>query len=78
MDHVNSFYTERPHEELFYHNYLHVNDVAEAAKKIADHYQLSERDRFIVGAATWLHDIGYLLADPRLHEEKSAELAEDF
>src|SRR4051812_47561602 len=77
-DHVHSFYTEHPDARLFYHNYVHVKEVSDAAKKIADHYQLNERDWFIVCTATSFHDTGYLVVDPQLHEDKSAELAEDF
>ncbi|HEY6976758.1 MAG TPA: Pycsar system effector family protein [Chitinophagaceae bacterium] len=78
VDHVNSFYIDHNDARLCYHNYTHANDAVDAAKKIADHYQLNERDWFIVCAATWFHDTGYLVAEPRSHEEKSAEIAENF
>ena len=44
--------------------------------QIADHYQLNERDFFIVTTAAWFHDIGYLNGAEN-HEEKGAEMAQD-
>jgi len=78
VDYINLFYVDHPDARLCYHNYVHINDAVDAAKKIADHYQLNEHDSFIVCAAAWFHDIGYLVAEPQLHEAKSAETAQNF
>lgn len=77
-DHVNLFFIENNDTRLFYHNLSHTRDVADAAKKIAEHYQLDDRSLFIVCAAAWFHDTGYLVTNPESHELKSAELAELF
>ena len=77
-DYVNSFYINHPDARLFYHNLSHTQEVADTARKIVEHYQLNERDMFVICAATWFHDMGYLVAEPKMHKIKSAELAENF
>jgi len=67
----------RNNENLLYHNRKHTEDVVAAAMQIANHYQLDDQDFFVVIAAAWFHDVGYMesLTD---HEEHSARLAEEF
>jgi len=77
-DHVDLFFAEHTDTRLLYHNLYHTRDVAEAAKKIAAHYQLDERSWFIVYTAAWFHDTGYLVTNEATHERESAELAEKF
>jgi predicted metal-dependent HD superfamily phosphohydrolase len=62
---------------LTYHNQRHTESVVAHATDIANHYQLGERDFFIVAASAWLHDLGYS-TDRHGHEEKGAEAAGDF
>lgn len=59
-------------DKLYYHNREHTEQVVKAATVIANHYQLSERDFFVVITAAWFHDIGYY-SDPSRHEETGAE-----
>src|SRR5690606_14817504 len=40
-------------------------------------YQLSDHDYFVVVAASWFHDMGYLF-DCNPHEERGAQMAIDF
>ncbi|RZK81949.1 MAG: phosphohydrolase, partial [Pedobacter sp.] len=62
---------------LIYHNLDHTERVVENVVRIANHYQLSDHDFFIVVAASWFHDIGYLFN--RIdHEAKGVELATSF
>jgi len=63
---------------LHYHNMEHTEMVVAAAKQIGNHYQLDERDFFIVVTAAWFHDIGYCKGAREKHEEKGAELAGSF
>src|SRR5947208_2921717 len=77
-EHVNLFYIEHSDARFSYHNLSHTRDVADAAQKIAEHYQLDDRSWFIVCAAAWFHDTGYPVTNPEVHELKSAELAELF
>jgi predicted metal-dependent HD superfamily phosphohydrolase len=73
---VNLFQTNND-ERFIYHNLQHTEQVVQNVIRIADHYQLSERDYFVVVAASWFHDLGYLF-DCRQHEAKGAELAAEF
>jgi len=78
QEHVTGLFEHHTHAELYYHNLSHTHGVVMAAKQIADHYQLNERDYMIVIAAAWFHDTGYLFTTPDQHEKKSAELAIDY
>ncbi|MEP6611926.1 MAG: Pycsar system effector family protein [Mucilaginibacter sp.] len=77
QDYVLTFYKTHDTSTLLYHNRNHTEDVVAAAIKIANHYQLSDEDFFIVMAAVWFHDLGYMV-DMAIHEEKGAELARQF
>ena len=74
---VLTYFKLRNNEDLLYHNRRHTEGVVAAAIQIANHYQLNDSDFFIVTAAAWFHDIGYM-EDKNNHEEQSARLAEDF
>lgn len=71
------FYKTHTDPRFVYHNLSHTQNVVQATIQIANHYQLDDRDFFIVTTAAWFHDIGYYL-DPDLHEQRGAEYAEDF
>ena len=62
---------------LLYHNLRHTESVASYAKQIARHYQLGERDYFIVVASAWFHDLGYTLERAN-HEAEGAGAAAIF
>lgn len=76
-DHVVTFYREHDASKLSFHNIQHTENVVAAATKIAKHYDLGDKDNFIVLAASWFHDNGYLI-NISDHEEQSATLAEAF
>lgn len=73
---ANEFHAKSDHR-LVYHNLNHTEQVVENAVKIANHYQLSDEDFFIVTAASWFHDLGYFY-DCKQHESSGAGLAEEF
>ncbi len=75
--HVISLFSARQRPDLVYHNLEHTQTVVDHAKKIAQHYQLSEPDHFVVMAAAWFHDTGYL-EGRHYHEENGAKKAEEF
>jgi predicted metal-dependent HD superfamily phosphohydrolase len=77
QDYVLNYYKTHDTSTLIYHNLDHTQDVVAAAIKIANHYQLNDEDFFIVLAAVWFHDLGYMV-DAATHEEKGAELATAF
>lgn len=74
---IRNYYASVQDERLLYHNQDHTERVVAAARQIADHYQLDERDYFIVITAAWFHDIGYF-ADPLEHEAIGKARAEAF
>jgi predicted metal-dependent HD superfamily phosphohydrolase len=74
---VRSYFSSANDERLAYHNVQHTERVVRAAMQIADHYQLDDRDYFIVTVAAWFHDVGYF-TDPAHHEAEGAIKAVDF
>jgi len=75
--HVASLFHANKDERLIYHNLGHTERVVKAVVKIANHYQLSDHDFFVVNAAAWFHDIGYLTSFDH-HEARGAESAKQF
>jgi len=61
-----------------FHNLVHTLDVVNAVELMADHYELSARDRFVVLAAAYFHDLGYFTGGAADHEMRSAALAANF
>jgi hypothetical protein len=76
-DYVLAFYKEHDTTKLTFHNLQHTQNVVLAATRIAKHYVLDDKDQFIVLAAVWFHDLGYLINISN-HEEEGAALAEAF
>ncbi|TCC97361.1 Pycsar system effector family protein [Pedobacter psychroterrae] len=75
--HVAQLFHSSCDERFIYHNLDHTEQVVENVVNIANHYQLSDQDFFIVVAASWFHDIGYLF-DCGRHEAKGVDLAVAF
>lgn len=75
--HVLDYFQAHHDERLVYHNLEHTQDVVKATMQIANHYQLSDKDFFIVTTGAWFHDTGYF-EDIKNHEQKGAELATSF
>jgi predicted metal-dependent HD superfamily phosphohydrolase len=61
-------------EKLPYHNLKHTQSVVSYSRQLAHHYQLGERDFFIVVASAWLNDLGYAI-DRANHEVEGADAA---
>jgi predicted metal-dependent HD superfamily phosphohydrolase len=77
QDHLQSLFYSQKDKTFIYHNLSHTQSVVKAATQIANHYQLNEKDFFIVTTAAWFHDAGYF-ADSKNHEKKGAEMAATF
>ena len=77
-DHVNLFFREHTDTNLFFHNLAHTRNVVDNTKQIADHYQLDDRNFFVVCAAACFHDTGQLIKHGEGHEQRSVELALDY
>lgn len=75
--HVSNLFQSHQDKRFVYHNLDHTEQVVENAVRIANHYQLPDRDFFTVIAASWFHDIGYFY-DCTQHESKGVSLAADF
>lgn len=76
--HVTEQYASHPHPDLVYHNLEHTKQVVAAAEQIAAHYRLSDEDLLVIYIAAWFHDIGYLLGEPKTHEETGVQTALSF
>lgn len=63
--------------ELKYHSVDHTRDVVKAATEIANHCEVSDKEKLIVQMAAWFHDLGYSKSMDN-HEEASAEIALEF
>ncbi|MES2829323.1 MAG: Pycsar system effector family protein [Bacteroidota bacterium] len=75
--HVSNLFKADNDTRFFYHNLEHTEQVVENVVTIANHYELTDHDFFIVLAAGWCHDIGYLF-DRSSHEAKGAEILTSF
>lgn len=78
QQYVTAQYKNHPHPQLVYHNLEHTRQVVAAAEQIAAHYRLEDTDLLVVYIAAWFHDLGYLVGEAKTHEEKGAELAQNF
>jgi len=78
QQYVRAFFDGHVDEKLIYHNREHTEKVVEAARLIGNHYQLKEKEFFIVNVAAWFHDLGYFNGGSAGHEEKGAIMAETF
>jgi predicted metal-dependent HD superfamily phosphohydrolase len=72
-----AYYKKHADDKLIYHDKGHTEDMVTAAMQIGNHYQLNDRDFFVVQAAAWFHDLGYMV-DIAHHESQSAVLAVNF
>src|SRR5438045_4362365 len=77
-NYVTELFTHSVKPEFVFHNLEHTEDVAEASSMMADHYHLSDDDRFVLMLAAWFHDTGYSSGHPEGHEEVSVQLATKF
>src|SRR5690349_20388649 len=75
---VTDLFTHRLNPQFVFHNLDHTEDVADACSRMADHYRISEEDRFVLMLAAWFHDTGYTLGTAAGHEEESIRIATNF
>jgi predicted metal-dependent HD superfamily phosphohydrolase len=77
-NYIRDLFSKMDSDELIFHNLHHTETVVQRAKEIAAHHELAERDMIILFIAAWFHDAGYLFTGAEGHEEKSAQLANNF
>lgn len=75
--HVAISFQTQSDNRLLYHNLVHTEQVVKAVVKIGNHYKLSDQDFFIVNAAAWFHDTGYLTSFEH-HEATGAASSREF
>ncbi len=73
-EHVTDMFEQLETDVLRFHNLEHTRDVVRHTREIAAHYNLSDKELFIVIAAAWFHDTGHLVTDPGKHEEMSCDI----
>lgn len=69
--------TEDLPDVFVYHNLDHTVEVVEACKDLSSKLSISKEDTFIVEAAAWFHDLGYIKSTCD-HESFSGEYAREF
>lgn len=74
---VEKYIQEEVEPSFVYHNFQHTCAVVEAAKELADHYDVSPQERLAIVLAAWFHDTGYS-GGWENHEERSIELARNW
>jgi predicted metal-dependent HD superfamily phosphohydrolase len=72
------FFKKHQNPGFIYHNREHTEEVVAHVTEIADHYELDEKDRFVVTSAAWFHDMGYFNGESIGHEQRGADAAEAF
>lgn len=74
---IHEYFQSHADARYLYHNETHTQNVVNAAMQIANHYQVSGKDLFVITIAAWFHDLGYF-TQPQKHEVESARLAEEY
>jgi predicted metal-dependent HD superfamily phosphohydrolase len=71
-------YQANADDRLFYHNLAHTNRLLDAVNKLHDHYQLEDKNYFIVSSAAWLADLEVINSGSVSHEFKNTAFTEKF
>ncbi|MEO9021201.1 MAG: Pycsar system effector family protein [Ginsengibacter sp.] len=77
-EYVTGLFEQNQLPVLIFHNLDHTKMVVKRTLEIAAHYNVSDRELFILIAAAWFHDTGYLFAEPDKHEEMSCQVMKKF
>jgi predicted metal-dependent HD superfamily phosphohydrolase len=75
---VTHFFQLHENAGFTYHNLAHTERVVTNAGLLARHYQLDDKDFFIVTTAAWFHDTGYYVNGATDHELRGTEMAAAF
>ena len=77
-EYVTGLFEQDHSHTLVYHNIDHTSEVVKRAREIGAHYNLTEREMFILIVSAWFHDTGYLFAEPKNHEAMSTDILKKF
>jgi predicted metal-dependent HD superfamily phosphohydrolase len=75
--HIEDAFHSKLDKKHVYHNLSHTENVATHAVELANYYKLEDKEFFIVLAASWFHDLGYLDKWEQ-HEQRGADAATEF
>lgn len=75
---VTGLFEQNPAPGLKFHNLYHTKNVVKNAMSVAGHCNVSESEMFMLNAAAWFHDTGYLFTEPQYHEKESCVIMENF
>src|ERR1700682_2939237 len=64
-------------DRLFYHNLAHTVRFLNAISKMNGHYQLDDRNYFIVCASAWLYGLEMIASGYESHESKTTDLVQE-
>lgn len=56
---VENYINEHIGPHFVFHNFQHTHSVVKALRAIAAHFELSERELFVLEISAWFHDVGY-------------------
>jgi predicted metal-dependent HD superfamily phosphohydrolase len=76
-NYIFELFKDKVSKDHLYHNFHHIFRVVEAVTEIGKGSNISEDQLEILQLAAWFHDAGYSISE-ELHEQKSAEIAEEF
>lgn len=74
---ISNLFDKRLPASFLYHNMRHTKDVVHTSSEIAEKSGLDNEDIELLLIAAWFHDTGYIESIEN-HEEKSAEMAEEY
>lgn len=75
---VTEIFAKKVKPGFVFHNLEHTRQVAKAAEAIANFYQFSEPEKFILVVASWFHDTGFSTGRIEGHEIESIHIAQAF
>ena len=75
---VTDHFRQKVDAGFVFHNLTHTQEVVSAAEEMAEHYGLSEEDRFVLSTAAWFHDSGFASGTAMGHEAESVRIATEF
>ncbi|MEM9856027.1 MAG: Pycsar system effector family protein [Bacteroidota bacterium] len=74
---VKDLFKEKGSDQLLFHNYRHVKDVADMVTELGMEAKIKTSDLEALELAAWFHDVGYI--EGRVdHEARSAKIASEF
>lgn len=76
-NYIFELFKDKVSKDHLYHNFHHIFRVVEAVTEIGKGSNIEDDQLEILQLAAWFHDAGYSISE-ELHEQKSAEIAEEF